>query len=91
MLNDLSVLKDVDEIDHITVHYRREGRPLDKKEAVRLIKKNTAVYSAAAGLALGFDPKFITEEELSEPELFEALVKLREALMTQIGFGKNNS
>lgn len=88
MLNDLSVLKDVDEIDHVTVHYRREGTPLDKKEAVRLIKKDAAAYEAAAKTDLGFDPTFLTENDLSEQELFEALVKIREALMTSIGFGK---
>lgn len=88
MLNDLSVLKDVDEIDHVTVHYRREGKPLDKKEAVRLIRKDTAVYEAAGNAALGVDPVFITEDDLSERELFDALVKIRESLMDTIGFGK---
>lgn len=88
MLNDLSVLKDVDEIDHVTVHTRREGKPLDKKEAVRLIKKNTAVYKAAAEADLGFDPTFIKEDDFSDRELFDALVKIRESLMDTIGFGK---
>lgn len=86
MLNDLSILKDVDEIDHITVHYRREGRPLDKKEAVRLIKKDTAAYKSAAEADLGFDPVFMSADNFSEQELFEALVKVRETLMTDIGF-----
>ena len=88
MLNDLSIIKDVDEIDHVTVHYRREGRPLDKKEAVRLIKKDAAVYKTANALDLGFDPTFINENSFSEQELYEALVRIREALMTDIGFGK---
>ncbi len=89
MLNDLSVLKDVDEIDHVTVHYRREGAPLDKKEAVRLIKKDTAAYGAAKMTDLGFDPTtFLSENDLSERVLYEALVKIRESLMDSIGFGK---
>lgn len=88
MLNDLSILKDVDEIDHVTVHYRREGTPLDKKEAVRLIKKDAAAYKAAGKTDLGFDPTFLTENDLSERELYEALVKIRESLMDSIGFGK---
>ena len=88
MLNDLSILKDVDEIDHVTVHTRREGKPLDKKEAVRLIKKNAAVYKAAGNTDLGFDPTFIKEDDFSDRELFDALVKIRESLMDTIGFGK---
>lgn len=88
MLNDLSILKDVDEIDHVTVHYRREGKPLDKKEAVRLIKKDTAVYKAAAASDLGFDPTFMNADDFSDRELFDALVKIRESLMDTIGFGK---
>ena len=89
MLNDLSVLKDVDEIDHVTVHYRRSGKPLDKKEAVRLIKKDAAAYKEAGMIDFGFRPEFIHAEELSEQELFEALTRLREALMKKIGFGED--
>ncbi len=76
---DCVVLKDVDNIDHLTIK-RRQGKGFDKALAVKYIRDAVNFYPCAAAIPhLAKEPL----EQADEQTLYDELIAIRTVLMAE--------
>jgi len=80
---DCAVYKEVDEIDHLTIRYRR-GEPLDRKTAVAMIKRYTACFDDIKAAFADRDTSLAALEATDDRTLHDWLVEIRTVLMRRV-------
>ena len=83
MRTDCKTYLEADEIDHLTIRYRRGG-PLDRRTAVEMIKYYTACDDAVGEALKGTDVTLKALNELSDQALHDLLVRVRTALLEKV-------
>lgn len=80
---DCAIYKEMDEIDHLTIRYRR-GQGLDRKTAVGMIRRYTGCFAAVAAAFRGRDTSLAALQNTADQTLHDLLVEIRTVLSEQI-------
>ena len=80
---DCKTYLEVDEIDHITIRCRK-GEPLDRKNAIRLIKRYAATDEAVQKVFAGTDVTLAALQAKPDEEIYDMLIQTRTALIDKI-------
>ena len=80
---DCKTYLEADEIDHITIRCRK-GEPLDRKNAVRLIRFYTATDEAVQKAFAGTDVTLAALQALPDAEIYDMLIRTRTALLGKV-------
>ncbi len=80
---DCKTYLEVDEIDHLTIKYRR-GQGLDRKTAVDMIQYYAAVNDEVKRALGGTDVTLAALEAYSDRALYDTLVVIRTALLDTV-------
>jgi len=82
-MNQVEIYIKADEIDHITLAYRK-GKGLDAEHAARLIRRYYHEHPAVGKFCASFDPIFSDVESFPEEKLNRILVGIRNILLHDI-------
>ena len=80
---DCKTYLEIDEIDHLTIRYRR-GQGLDRKKAISLIKFYVACSAPVAEAFRGEDVTLAALGQYGDRALHDALVRVRTALIDTV-------
>lgn len=80
---DCEIYKEVDEIDHLTIRYRR-GEPLRRNEAVQMIKRYTACFADVKEAFAGRNTTLSAVKALDDQTLHDWLVEIRTILLKRV-------
>lgn len=80
---DCKTYLEVDEIDHLTLRCRR-GEPLDRKNAIRMIKYYTAVSAPVEEAFAGADVTLAALNALPDGAICDMLIKIRTVLIDTV-------
>ena len=80
---DCKTYLEVDEIDHITIRCRK-GEPLDRKNAIRLIKRYAATDEAVQKVFAGTDVTLAALQAKPDEEIYDMLIQTRTALIDKV-------
>ncbi len=81
---DLEQFNEIDDIDHLTLAVRK-SKPLDRKKAVDLIRRNAARYACVAALNERFDAAGEAFDELDDAALYDCLILIRDEMVKHVG------
>ena len=79
-MNKRQIMSDVDTIDHITIHYRK-NRPVDREKAIRTIKHCKAFYADLFTYGVEDSERLA---KASVEELVAELIETREKMMAAV-------
>ena len=80
---DCKTYLEVDEIDHLTLRYRR-GDGLDRKKAVALIQYHVACSEPVSAALAGTDVSLAALAAYTDGMLYDTLVRVRTALIDTV-------
>ncbi len=80
---DCKTYLEVDEIDHLTIRYRRGG-PLDRGTAVRMIRRYADRDTQTAKALADTDLRLTALNALTDQALHDLLVRVRNALLDRV-------
>ena len=80
---DCKTYLEVDEIDHLTIKYRR-GEGLDRKTAVEMIQYYAAVSDDVKRALAGTDVTLAALADYTDRALHDTLVRIRTALLDTV-------
>ena len=76
---DIKLFNEIDDIDHFTLAIRK-GAALDRGKAIYFIKKYAACYDYVKAVDDRFDCATETFDGFGEKDLYDSLIKIRDAM-----------
>ena len=83
MRTDCAIYKEVDEIDHLTIRYRR-GEPLQRDTAIRMLQRYPACFDDVGAAFAGTDLTLEALCALDDRTLHDMLVRVRTVLLKRV-------
>jgi|GEM_PF-2967597 len=83
MRTDCAIYLEVDQIDHLTIRCRK-GEPLNRKTAIKMIKRYAACFDCVSKEFDGTDLSLETLNKESDETLYSYLIKIRTALINTV-------